>query len=75
MGKSIEGYNKWEEFPCKNVRRYQLGDFPEIIYVIKTGFENKYIVVSEDAYEYNLGNSKLMTKQKVERLYKIELDI
>ena len=75
MAKNIEGYNNWKETPCENVKRYQLGDDPEIIYVIKTGFENKYVVVSEDAYEYNVGNSKLMTKQKVERLYKITLDI
>ena len=75
MAKNIEGYNKWEETSCSNVRRYKLGDFEEILYVIKTGFKNKYIVVSEDAYEYNVGTSKLMTKQKVERLYNIELDI
>ena len=75
MEKSIKEYNKWEEVPCVNVRRYRMGDFEEIIYVIKTGFKNKYIVVSEDAYEYNIGTSKLMTKQKIERIYKIELDI
>tara|TARA_A100001037_G_scaffold303765_1_gene338642 strand:- start:8808 stop:9035 length:228 start_codon:yes stop_codon:yes gene_type:complete len=75
MEKSIKGYNKWKEVPCSNVRRYQLGENPELIYVIKTGFDNKYIVVSEDAYEYNVGNSKLMTKQKVERIYNITLDI
>tara|TARA_B100001758_G_C18326448_1_gene566224 strand:- start:28 stop:255 length:228 start_codon:yes stop_codon:yes gene_type:complete len=75
MEKSIKGYNRWEETSCSNVRKYFLGDFEEIIYVIKTGFKNRYIVISEDAYEYNLGNSKLMTKDKIERIYKIELDI
>ncbi len=73
MAKNIEGYNSWKETSCSNVKRYQLGDEPEIIYVIKTGFKNKYIVVQEDPYEYNVGTSKLMTKQKIERLYNINI--
>ena len=75
MEKNIKERTEWIEIPCDNVKRYQFGDCPELIYIIKTGFKNKYIVVNEDAYEYNVGNSKLMTKQKIERIYNIELDI
>lgn len=63
----------WVEKECKNVQRFQHGDNPETIYVIKTGFKNTYMVVNEDAYQYNLGETKLMTKQKIESKYKIKL--
>ena len=65
--------SSWEEKPCQNVRRFQYGDFPEIIYVIKTGFKNEYLVVNEDAYHLHLGKTSLMTKSKVERTYNIKL--
>ena len=64
----------WTEKECKNVQRFQHGDAPEIIYVIKTGFRNTYMVVNEDGFHYNLGVTKLMTKQKLERTYNIKLE-
>ena len=64
---------EWEEEPCQNIRKFRYGDFPEIIYVIKTGFKNEYIVVNEDAYHLHLGKTSLMTKSKVEKTYKIKL--
>ena len=64
---------EWEEEPCQNIRKFRYGDFPEVIYVIKTGFKNEYIVVNEDAYHLHLGKTSLMTKAKVERTYKIKL--
>jgi len=63
----------WDEKKCENVQRFQYGDYPEIIYVIKTGFKNEYLVVSEDAYHLHLGKTKLMTKQKVEKTYNIKI--
>ena len=65
--------SSWEEIECSNVKKFQYGEFPETIYVIKTGFKNKYIVIQEDAYELHLGNSKLMTKRSVEKMYGIKL--
>ena len=63
----------WEEIPCDNVRKYRYGTFPELIYVIKTGFKNEYLVVNEDAYHLHLGKTSLMTKQKVEKKYNIKI--
>jgi hypothetical protein len=63
----------WDEIDCSNVRRFQFGDYPEIIYVIKTGFEDTYLVVVEDAYHLHLGKTSIMTKKKVERKFKIKL--
>ena len=67
--------SSWEEMECDNVQKFRYGEFPELIYVIKTGFKNKYIVVQEDAYELHLGNSKLMTKKSVEKTYGIKLSV
>ena len=69
----MEDKQCWIEKECKNVQMFQFGVDPEIIYVIKTGFRNTYMVVNEDAYQYNLGETKLMTKQKIESKYKIKL--
>ena len=54
----MEDKQCWIEKECKNVQMFQFGVDPEIIYVIKTGFRNTYMVVNEDAYHYNLGETK-----------------
>jgi len=67
------GNFKWLEIPCKNIKKYQLEDQPEIIYIIKTGFKNKYIVVNEDAYELYLGNVEILTSNEIEIKYNIKI--
>lgn len=52
---------------------FQLGDEPELIHVIKTGFANKYMVVHEDAYEHMLGKVDFHTKEEVESKYGISI--
>ena len=66
--------SSWKEVSCENVRKFQYGDFPEIIYVIKTGFDGMYLVANEDAYEHHMGKTTLMTKSKVEKTYNIKLN-
>ena len=75
IGESIQKMSgeTWEEIKCTNVRMFQFGDYPEMIYIIKTGFKDKYLVVREDAYELNLGDTKIMTKAKIERIYGVDL--
>lgn len=63
---------KWKEIPC-GCKAFQLGDEPEVIYVIKTGFEDTYMVVYEDAWEINLGHVDVLTKFQVEKAYNIKL--
>jgi hypothetical protein len=69
----IINQSKWIESECNNVKRFQFGDFPEVIYVIKTGFKDRYMVVYEDAYELTLGETKIMTKELVEKTFEIKL--
>jgi hypothetical protein len=56
--------------PC---RTFQWDEEPELIHVIKTGFENRYMVVHEDAYELNLGKVEFLTKEEIKTIYKIEV--
>lgn len=63
----------WDEIECNNIQKFQYGDYPELIYVIKTGFKNEYLVVNEDAYHLHIGKTKLMTKEKIEGIYNIKL--
>tara|TARA_R110000824_G_scaffold33981_4_gene108503 strand:+ start:2780 stop:3019 length:240 start_codon:yes stop_codon:yes gene_type:complete len=63
----------WTEIPCENVRRYQFGDYPEIIYIVKTGFKNKYMILHEDAYQLHIGKTSIMTKEEIEKTYNIIL--
>jgi hypothetical protein len=46
---------------------------PEVIYLIKTGFVDTYLIVHEDAHEIKLGQTEVLTKEQVEDRYKIEL--
>lgn len=52
---------------------FQLSDEPELIHVIKTGFDDLYMVVHEDAYQLELGKVEMGTKADVEHRYKIKV--
>lgn len=67
---------KLEERPNDNVKRFQLGEEPEIIYVIRTGFGKDthlaYMIVYEDAYEINLGKTSFMSPEELKKTFGIE---
>jgi len=54
-------------------KTFRLGEEPELIHVIKTGFKDKYMVVYEDAYDINTGNVTYGTKAEVEARFDIKL--
>lgn len=63
---------KWIE--TKNVTKtFRLGDEPELIHVIKTGFEDKYMLIYEDAYDLNTGDIIFGTKIEIENKFGISL--
>ena len=55
-------------------RTYILGDEPELIHVIKTGFKDRYMVVWEDAYELNIGKVEYHTSNSLEVTYGIKIN-
>jgi hypothetical protein len=63
----------WKEIKAHSTRTFQLGTEPEVIHIIKTGFEDKYIVTWEDAYELMIGNTQILTKGEIKHKYDIEL--
>jgi hypothetical protein len=63
---------KWIE-NMNVTKTFRLGDEPELIHIIKTGFKDKYMVVYEDAYELNLGEVLYGTKLGIENKFNINL--
>lgn len=64
---------EWKEIKGVEYRCFQWGDEPELIHIIQTGFEDRYMVVWEDAYELHLGNVDLLSKKEIEEKFKIKL--
>jgi hypothetical protein len=60
-----------------NCRTFQFceGEFcPELIHIIKTGFEDLYIIVYEDAYEqFNLGKNNYYTAVQIMEKFNIDI--
>ena len=73
MKKNIEEHWKnleWQEYKSK-IKSFKLEDEPYAIHVIKTGFEDRYMVVHEDAFEFTLGNIEFGNKEEIEKKFKI----
>ena len=65
--------NNWKEIKS-TAQCFELEGEPELIHVIKTGFQDMYMVVHEDAYEFSLGKVEIGTKRDVEIRYKITVN-
>lgn len=63
---------EWKEI-LSTTQCFRLVDEPELIHVIKTGFDDLYMVVHEDAYQLELGKVEMGTKADVEHRYKIKV--
>jgi hypothetical protein len=64
---------KYREIKSDRCRTFQLGEEPELLHIIKSGFENEYIVVYEDAHEIDYGKAEVLTKEQVKHKFNIEL--
>ena len=62
----------FKEIGTQEVRVFQLWE-DEIVYLIKTGFEDKYILLYEDAHEQSIGKTQILTGKEVENYLGIEL--
>lgn len=65
---------KWKRLKCNNVIKFQLSDEPEVIYIIKTAFDDKYIIVQEDAYEINIGDTEILSEADIKAKYDIDIN-
>ena len=64
---------KFKEIKSPQVRTFQWADEPEIIHIIKTGFEDTYLVVWEDAFEVMIGKTEILSKKQIRDKFNIEL--
>lgn len=64
---------EWSKIENVQVLKYLHIYEQEVLYIIKTGFEDTYIVVHEDAHETTIGNTFVGCKKDVEKKYNIEL--
>lgn len=65
--------NNWIQTNNRTVS-FHYNDEPYLIHIIKTGFENKYMVVWEDAYELDLGKVEFFTKEEILEKFKIDIE-
>lgn len=63
----------WTPMSDISVKRFISKYEDEVIYVINTGFIDKWMVVFEDAHEMSLGNTIFGTKEEIKQKFKIEL--
>ena len=52
---------------------YQLGEEPEVVHVIKTGFEDMYLMAWEDAYQHTLGKTEFLSSSELKEKYQINI--
>ena len=64
--------SKYKPMSDLSIKRF-ISDETEIIHIIKTGFQDKYIVVFEDAFERSLGETIIGTKEEIEQKFNIEI--
>jgi len=55
---------KWKEIQSNKVRVFQLGDEPEIFYLIKIR-EDEYMIVFEDGYDQQTDRVEFANKQQL----------
>lgn len=63
----------WHRLVVDGAQVFQFGEDPELIYVIETGFKDRWMVVFEDAYELMLGKVKFYSKKELEDTFKIKV--
>ena len=60
----------WNEFKSSKIKSYQLGNEPEVVYVIKIR-HNEYLVVHEDGYDLNTGKTEFLSAVELKLKYSI----
>lgn len=66
--------DEWKLRGNKEVPCFQFEDFPELLYLIKTGTPDMYIVVHEDAYGLRTGETEIHTAESFYEKYNLKAD-
>lgn len=65
----------WKQIKSNKMVTYQLDEHPELIHIIKSGHQNTYFVIYDDAYELLSGKIFVYSKEKIEEIFDIKLEI
>ncbi|MCK5016196.1 MAG: hypothetical protein KAS32_03910 [Candidatus Peribacteraceae bacterium] len=65
----------WEKIKNLSIETFLEAEGAETITVIKTGFENLYLVVHDDSLHFRTGECEVKTKEEIEKIYNITLQI
>ncbi len=63
----------WTKTENPEIKTYVVNSQDEVIYIIRGGGRDCYIVVYDDAYEISRGETFLGTKEQVETKFNIKL--
>jgi hypothetical protein len=68
---------QYKEIQSTEIRTFQLEDEPEVLHIIKSGFEGQYFCFYENAYETEPWHSgvQLLDKEQIQEKWKINLFI
>ena len=68
-------YNEIIPNSHRTLRTFQYGDHPELIHIVSLGYEDKYAVFYEDAYELEPWQSGLqvLSAKQIKQKFNIEL--
>jgi len=70
-------YPKWIPIDTKEnqYQCFQQEGEPVVVHIIKTGYENTYIVTIEDGYDMAYFESKIRTKEDIEHNFGIKIKV
>lgn len=63
--------NNWIEIGSRT-KSFRLGDEPELIHIIKTGYSDTFMVVFESGYDH-IGDIKIMSSKEILESSEIDL--
>jgi hypothetical protein len=64
---------KWKPMQDRTIKAFIHESQQEVIYIIKTGFQDTFLVVHEDCHEMTLGSTFTGSKIEVEKKYNIKI--
>ena len=67
-------FQEWKEFTPK-CRSFIFGTDPEVIHIIKSGFDNEYFVIEDIGYRpKEHGECNIMSREKIFEKFKLKID-
>lgn len=63
----VDHFSRHQSFLCDQ--------FPEVIHVIKTGWNDTYLLIRENPYGIKMSNLEIVSKSQIEKMFNVKLKI